>query len=163
MNRGGNTFNFVQDPLLTSDINRSQDYGQTLQERIDYLTRMRDQYTNEQNIQKKTSLWDAIDTEVNKLTEDQQKLLFNHEEYKSNGKILEALIQNAIFNSVKHIVENDENGNKLLQRQLEIIKSNKDSIVAEANKKYELFEKFKVASAANPNLTYVEFCKSINQ
>ena len=163
MNHGGNTFNFVQDPLLQTGFRDSVDYGEQLQQRIDYLTQMKNQYQQVPNAQQKQSLWDTIDVEVNKLTEDQQKILFNHEEYKNNGKMLEALIQNAIFNSVKHIVENDENGNKLLQRQLEIIKSNKDSIVAEANKKYELFEKFKVASAANPNLTYVEFCKTLNQ
>lgn len=159
MNRGGNTFNFVQDPLLSNDI----DYGQSIQNKIEYLTKMKEEYNRSQTPQHQTSIWDTIDVEVNKLTEDQQKILFNHEEYKNNGKTLEALIQNAIFNSVKHIVENTEEGSKILKRQLEIIKSNKDSIIAESNKKYELFEKFKVASAANPNLTYVEFVKSITQ
>lgn len=161
MNYGGNTFNFLQDPLLQSSPD-GIDYGAEIQKKLDYFTKMKDQYDRGQYQKPKQSLWDAIDIEVNKLTEDQQKLLFNHEEYKSNGKILEALVQNAIFNSVKHIVESSEDGEKILKRQLDIIQSNKDSIVAESNKKYELFEKFKIASAANPNLTYVEFCKSLN-
>lgn len=37
------------------------------------------------------------------------------------------------------------------------------SLIAESNKKLELFEKFQIAAKANPNLTYKEFCESINK
>ena len=158
MNQTGPTFNFVQDPLLQTPV---PNYEQELQKRIDYLVQMKEQCNKQQNVPK-TSLWDSIDIEVNKLTSEQQSILFNHSEYKQNGKMLEAMVQAAIFNSVKNIIEQSEEGSKILKRQLEIIHSNKNDIIAESNKKYELFEKFKVASAANPNLTYTEFCKTIN-
>ena len=158
MNQTGPTFNFVQDPLLqTPNVN----YGQEIQKRINYLVQMKEQYGN--NIPtKQQSLWEIIDIEVNKLTSEQQSILFNHNEYKQNGKVLEGLVQTALFNSVKAVIEQSDEGSKILKRQLEIIRSNKDAIVAESNRKYELFEKFKVASAANPNLTYTEFCKTLN-
>lgn len=158
MNQISPTFNFVQDPLLqTPNVN----YGQEIQKRIDQLIQMKEQYGDQPQV-KKQSLWDVIDIEVNKLTSEQQSILFNHSEYKQNGKVLESLVQAALFNSVKSVIEQSDEGSKILKRQLEIIQSNKDSIIAESNKKYELFEKFKVASAANPNLTYHEFCKTIN-
>ena len=43
------------------------------------------------------------------------------------------------------------------------VKSSKNAIIAESNKKLELFEKFQIAASANPNLTYKEFCESINK
>lgn len=39
----------------------------------------------------------------------------------------------------------------------------KNAIIAESNKKLELFKKFQIAASANPNLTYKEFCESINK
>ena len=43
------------------------------------------------------------------------------------------------------------------------VKSSKNAIIAESNKKLELFEKFQIAASANPNLTYKEFYESINK
>ena len=42
------------------------------------------------------------------------------------------------------------------------IRTKKDSIIEEANRELELFKKFQIAAQANPKLTYVEFCKTIN-
>lgn len=55
------------------------------------------------------------------------------------------------------------NGKELLTQQLNYVKSSKNAIIAESNKKLELFEKFQIAAKANPNLTYKEFCESINK
>lgn len=38
----------------------------------------------------------------------------------------------------------------------------KDIVVEKTNKELELFKKFQIAAQANPKLTYVEFCKAIN-
>lgn len=51
---------------------------------------------------------------------------------------------------------------KLLEKQLNNIRAKKDSIIEEANKELEVFKKFQIAAQANPKLTYVEFCKTIN-
>lgn len=51
---------------------------------------------------------------------------------------------------------------KLLTQQLNLIKTNKDKIIAESNRELETFKKFQIAAQANPNLTYKEFCENIN-
>lgn len=63
---------------------------------------------------------------------------------------------------IKNIIENSEIGNKLLTQQLNLIKTNKDKIIAESNRELETFKKFQIAAQANPNLTYKEFCENIN-
>ena len=63
------------------------------------------------------------------------------------------------------ILENpfrSEIGNELLTQQLNLIKTNKDKIIAESNRELETFKKFQIAAQANPNLTYKEFCENIN-
>lgn len=72
------------------------------------------------------------------------------------------LVQEALVNSVKNVIENSEIGNKLLTQQLNLIKTNKDKIIAESNRELETFKKFQIAAQANPNLTYKEFCENIN-
>lgn len=64
---------------------------------------------------------------------------------------------------VKGVIEQSQVGKDLLTQQLNYIKSSKNAIIAESNKKLELFEKFQIAASANPNLTYKEFCESINK
>lgn len=49
------------------------------------------------------------------------------------------------------------------RKHFNYVKSSKNAIIAESNKKLELFEKFQIAAKANPNLTYKEFCESINK
>lgn len=74
-----------------------------------------------------------------------------------------ACSQEALINSVKNVIEQSPNGKELLTQQLNYVKSSKNAIIAESNKKLELFEKFQIAAKANPNLTYKEFCESINK
>lgn len=45
---------------------------------------------------------------------------------------------------------------------INLIKTNKDKIIAESNRELETFKKFQIAAQANPNLTYKEFCENIN-
>ena len=63
----------------------------------------------------------------------------------------------------KRLGFNELTGKDLLTQQLNYVKSSKNAIIAESNKKLELFEKFQIAASANPNLTYKEFCESINK
>lgn len=76
---------------------------------------------------------------------------------------LKQLVQEALINSVKSVIEQSQVGKDLLTQQLNYVKSSKNAIIAESNKKLELFEKFQIAASANPNLTYKEFCESINK
>lgn len=91
-----------------------------------------------------------------------KNILFNSETYSSIDTELKLLIQQALINSVKSVVESSEVGKDLLTKQLNFIKSSKDKIVAQSNKEIELFKKFQIAAKANPELTYNEFIKTIN-
>lgn len=99
---------------------------------------------------------------IKSLNDDQRNILFSDKNYISIDTQLKILVQEALVNSVKNVIENSEIGNKLLTQQLNLIKTNKDKIIAESNRELETFKKFQIAAQANPNLTYKEFCENIN-
>jgi hypothetical protein len=105
---------------------------------------------------------DEIDKEVSSLNNDQQAILAKDEVYNKLSGELQMLIQEELINSVKDKVANSPRGKELLEKQLNNIRTKKDSIIEEANRGLELFKKFQIAAQANPKLTYVEFCKTIN-
>lgn len=109
-----------------------------------------------------SSLWGSIDNEIASLTANQQKLLSEDETYKYIDIQLQIMIQNELINSVKDKVANSEQGKVLLEKQLANIRNKKAQIVEASNKEIEFFKKFQIAVQANPNLTYVEFIKAIN-
>lgn len=76
--------------------------------------------------------------------------------FDKDGKYISTL------NFYKDKVANSPRGKELLEKQLNNIRTKKDSIIEEANRELELFKKFQIAAQANPKLTYVEFCKTIN-
>lgn len=88
--------------------------------------------------------------------------LAKDEVYNKLSGELQMLIQEELINSVKDKVANSPRGKELLEKQLNNIRTKKDSIIEEANRELELFKKFQIAAQANPKLTYVEFCKTIN-
>lgn len=128
------------------------------------LINARDSYnpTRKEAAPNAISLWGEIDKEIASLNADQQKILAQDEVYATIDRQLQVLIQNALIDSVKEKVANSEQGKTLLEKQLANIKEKKSRIVEESNKELELFKKFQIAVQANPNLTYVEFIKAIN-
>lgn len=72
------------------------------------------------------------------------------------------MVQEELVNSVRDKIANSPRGKELLEKQLNNIRAKKDIIVEKTNKELELFKKFQIAAQANPKLTYVEFCKTIN-
>lgn len=120
------------------------------------------QSNRQQLTEQKINLWDEIDKEVGSLNNDQQTILAKDEVYNKLSSELQILIQEELINSVKDKVANSSRGKELLEKQLNNIRTKKDSIIEEANKELELFKKFQIAAQANPKLTYVEFCKTIN-
>lgn len=156
-------FNIGNDPLLTNPY-MPMDMTEELDRKIQYLQAQKEQFiaaqVNNGNSQK--SLWNDIDSEIRSLNEEQRTLLFQDKAYMEIDTELQFLIQQAIIESVKGVVEKSPRGKELLQNQLNYIKSNKSTIIKESNRKYEIFEKFKIAAQANPNLTYKEFCETFN-
>lgn len=161
----GPTFNIGYDPLLATPYNHMNDYTKEIDERLRYLQAMKERMSNQNQIanNQKDSLWSAIDKEISGLNEEQRNILFNDNKYIQIDTQLKQLVQEALINSVKGVIEQSQVGKDLLTQQLNYVKSSKNAIITESNKKLELFKKFQIAASANPNLTYKEFCESINK
>lgn len=163
--------NLGYDPLLAG-VNSPVDYVAQLDNQIQQLNIAKNQIqsqlnnpaqTNQQHFtEQKINLWDEIDKEVSSLNNDQQSILAKDEVYNKLSGELQMLIQEELINSVKDKVANSPRGKELLEKQLNNIRTKKDSIIEEANRELELFKQFQIAAQANPKLTYVEFCKTIN-
>lgn len=154
-------FNLGADPILNYSPSTLQTYRENLEQELQRLQAVRQAQTNPYN-RVKTNLWDEIEKEVSSLTNDQKVLLIKDETYGKIEEQLQVLVQQELFNLVKDKINNSEQGRKILQQQLDTIKSRKSAIIEESNREIELFKKFQIAVQANPNLTYPEFIKNIN-
>lgn len=116
---------------------------------------------NQQVTQQPTTqgIWDAIDAEIAPLTQEQQNMLLNNQDYVNNYNALQSMVQTEVLNLVRGKIEASEDGKHLLEEQLKLVKLLKSKIVEVTNKEMELFKAFKEASKTNPNLTYEEFLK----
>lgn len=100
-------------------------------------------------------IWDAIDAEIAPLTQEQQNMLLNNQDYVNNYNALQSMVQAEVLNLVRRKIEASEDGKHLLEEQLKLVKLLKSKIVEVTNKEMELFKAFKEASKTNPNLTEV--------
>lgn len=116
---------------------------------------------NQQVTQQPTTqgIWDAIDAEIAPLTQEQQNMLLNNQDYVNNYNALQSMVQAEVLNLVRGKIEASEDGKHLLEEQLKLVKLLKSKIVEVTNKEMELFKAFKEASKTNLNLTYEEFLK----
>lgn len=116
---------------------------------------------NQQVTQQPTTqgIWDAIDAEIAPLTQEQQNMLLNNQDYVNNYNALQSMVQAEVLNLVRGKIEASEDGKHLLEEQLKLVKLLKSKIVEVTNKEMELFKAFKEASKTNSNLTYEEFLK----
>ena len=164
-------FNLGYDPLLAKDT-LPNDYMSQIDSQIqqlnDYKAKLQNQInnpnynTNNQTHIQEHNLWDEIDKEVNSLNADQKAMLAEDDVYNSLSAELQFMVQEELVNSVRDKIANSPRGKELLEKQLNNIRAKKDIIVEKTNKELELFKKFQIAAQANPKLTYVEFCKTIN-
>ena len=151
-----------QDPLLSSP-QQSFEMMSQIDREIAALNNLKQQYGQViPNQSVPTTLWEEIDREVASLNSDQQALLAKDETYLAISTELQVMVQDELVNSVKGKVAATSRGAELLKAQLNNIRSKKEKIISESNKDIELFNKFKIAVQANPNLTYAEFIKSIS-
>lgn len=157
----GTTFNIGYDPILANPFSPSQNYSQELENRMQYLQEIKNRIENRSN--NTPTLWNTIDSEINSMNDEQKSILFSDQRYIEIDTQLKQLVQQFLIDSIKGKVEQSEIGRSLLQKQLDYIRSNKQAIISESNKKLEIFEKFKIATASNPNITYKEFCESIKK
>lgn len=159
------------DPLLTGDNFNPNSYINNIDEQINRLNALKSQFsksyinpqTQVQQQQPKDDIWNKIDTEVSSLTDEQRKILSSDNTYLAIEQELQFLIQQELVNSVKYKVGDTPRGKELLNNQLSYIRTKKKEIIEKANAETELFKQFKIATQANPNLTYAEFIKSIKK
>ena len=91
-------------------------------------------------------IWDAIDAEIAPLTQEQQNMLLNNQDYVNNYNALQSMVQAEVLNLVRGKIEASEDGKHLLEEQLKLVKLLKSKIVEVTNKEMELFKAFKEAS-----------------
>lgn len=146
----GPTFNIGYDPILSNPFPQMVDYSKEIDERVQYLQAMKERMSNtvQPANNPNNSLWSAIDSEIGSLNDEQRNILFSDAKYIQIDNQLKQLIQEALINSVKNVIEQSPNGKELLTQQLNYVKSSKNAIIAESNKKLELFEKFQIAAKA---------------
>lgn len=138
------------DPLLSnSDIT----------DQLQRLKAYEAQLTKLQTIGSQELIWDAIDKEMNSLTETQKAKFLEDKDYSDITIRLQNIVQLELLNLVKAKIENTPEGKALLQKQLEVVKSLKKKIVQETDNEIAIFNKFREFSKDNPNLTYDEFIK----
>lgn len=112
----GSTFNIGYDPILSNPFPQTVDYSKEIDERVQYLQAMKErmsntiQYPNNQN----NSLWSAIDSEIGSLNDEQRNILFSDTKYIQIDNQLKQLVQEALINSVKNVIEQSPNGKELL-------------------------------------------------
>lgn len=159
------------DPLLNDNYNPTS-YINSIDEQINRLNALKTQFARTQPIaqqyqpqqqNKQNDIWNQIDVEVNSLTDEQKTILAKDQTYNSIAQELQFLIQQELVNSVKYKVGDTPRGKELLNEQLNYIRTKKKEIIQKANAEAELFNQFKIATQANPNLTYAEFIKSIKK
>ena len=141
-----------------------RDYLSNINEQINYFTKLKQQYENAVNnqfnevpVNKDESFWVKIDNEVANVDKYTSDALASDENYKSINTQLQNIIQQELLFLVRDKVEQREDGKKLLEKQLQIIKQIKSNVSDKRNKDIDLFNRFKEYSRIHPETTYEQF------
>lgn len=146
MNRNNNYPTQIPDPLLSPEYMETQ---------IERLTEIRDRLARQRQIahqdiapEPTPTVWDDISTELNSLTDTQRSILFADEDYRSNDEAIAAIAAQYQMQVLMPYVLEDENGKKLLERQLHLIKARKDSIIRAEQEEMQAFRTWKAEQMA---------------
>lgn len=104
----GPTFNIGYDPILSNPFPQMVDYSKEIDERVQYLQAMKERMSNtvQPANNPNNSLWSAIDSEIGSLNDEQRNILFSDAKYIQIDNQLKQLIQEALINSVKMLLNN---------------------------------------------------------
>ena len=104
----GPTFNIGYDPILSNPFPQMVDYSKEIDERVQYLQAMKERMSNtvQPANNPNNSLWSAIDSEIGSLNDEQRNILFSDAKYIQIDNQLKQLIQEALINSVKKLLNN---------------------------------------------------------
>lgn len=116
--------------------------------------------SNNTNIQSEDSIWSKIDKEITSSDKYTLETISKDQSYIEINAKLNAIVQQELLLLVRNNVENREDGKKLLEEQLNVIKNIKSKAIENREEELLLFNKFKEYSKFHPNTTYEEFLKS---
>lgn len=103
------------------------------------------------------TLWNKIDTEVSNCDKYVLDIICKDERYIAINNQLNNIVQQELLLLVRDKVEQREDGKRLLEKQLEIVKSIKESSKEQRDEEIMLFARFKEYSKLHPATTYEEF------
>lgn len=149
----------TQDPLLNS----SRDLDEQLRIAEQRLAALQEMNKTRMEVQQhdKSSIWDEIDKEIEPLSQEDRMKLQSNKEYAAIYTQLNTLVQSALVDLVRGTVEQSEEGRKLLESQLKLVKELKGKIMEDSRREMELFRRFKEYSTSNPEATYDDFLKTL--
>ena len=103
------------------------------------------------------TLWSKIDAEITNSDKYILDIITKDSNYISINSQLNAIVQQELLLLVRDKVEQREDGKRLLEKQLEIIKSIKEKSKESRDAEMMLFARFKEYSQLHPDTTYEEF------
>ena len=103
------------------------------------------------------SLWSKIDAEIASCDKYILDIISKDQNYISVNNQLHAIVQQELLLLVRDKVEQREDGKRLLEKQLEIVKSIKEKSKESQQEEMMLFARFKEYSKLHPETTYEEF------
>lgn len=103
------------------------------------------------------SLWNKIDAEISNCDKYILDIICKDERYITINNQLNNIVQQELLLLVRDKVEQREDGKRLLEKQLEVVKSIKESSKEQRDEEMMLFARFKEYSKLHPNTTYEEF------
>lgn len=103
------------------------------------------------------TLWSKIDAEITNCDKYILDIVSKDKDYITINSQLNAIVQQELLLLVRDKVEQREDGKRLLEKQLEVIKSIKEKSKESRDAEMMLFARFKEYSQLHPNTTYEEF------
>lgn len=110
-----------------------------------------------QQPQNNDSLWSKINDELINIDKFVLDAISKNNDYQTVNAKLNNIVQQELLVLVKDKVEAREDGKKLLEEQLNIIKNIKSGATKEQEEELLIFAKFKEYSKLHPDTTYEEF------
>ena len=147
-------------------IKSSLDYQKdisNIDNQIAQLTKLRQQTidiynkSNANSSFTRESIWSKIDTEIASCDKYMLDIISKDQNYIDVNNSLHNIVQQELLFLVRDKVEQREDGKRLLEKQLEIVKSIKEKSKETQQEEMMLFAKFKEYSKLHPNTTYEEF------
>lgn len=143
------------DPLLTdSTLDQLELYKQQLLAEKAKFAQPKQQQTQTSNP------WDDTENELSTLTEDQKTQLMQDESFSEINNSVQVYLQSLLNSLLKPEMLKSEDGVKLLNDRLTVVKDLKKKVVKESNKKMELFNEY---TEKYSDISWEEFLKLKNK